>query len=115
MRGDRPATYEWSMGPREMYRRAPLFLYTGITHLKNGERVACDENIPWEQVRRYEPLYRVGDVMDLADEKRAEEPNEDLLPLPRDLIQEYVDRAEEIAKWRSYRSTFGPGLMLVRN
>jgi hypothetical protein len=115
MRGDWPSTYEWDMGPRSMYRRAALFVPTGIAHLKNGDRVASDENVPWEQVRRYEPLYRVGNVMDIADELRAEAPNEDLLPPPRDLIQEYVDRAEEIEKWRTYRSTFGPGGALVRN
>ncbi len=115
MRGDRPATFEWDMGPREMYRRAALFLPTGIAHLKNGDRLASDENVPWEQVRRYEPLYRVGEAMEIADELRAEEPHEDLLSKPRDLIREYVDRAEEIAKWRQYRSTFGPNGALVRN
>jgi len=115
MRGDRPATFTWDMGPREIYNRAALFVPTGITHTHNGDRLASDEGIPWEQVQRYEPLYRVGDVMDIADELRVEAPDEDLLPPPRDLIQEYVNRAEEIERWRTYRSTFGPGGDLVRN
>jgi len=115
MRGDRPATFAWDMGDRGLYNRAALFVPTGIVHMKNGDRLACDENVPWEQVRRYEPLYRLGDVMDMADELRLEAPNEDLLPPPMDLIQGYVDRAEEIRKWRKYRSTFGPGGALVRN
>ncbi len=115
MRGERPATFIWDMGPREMYNRAALFVPTGITHLKNGDRLASDEGIPSEQVLRYEPLYNVGVVMDLADELRVEAPDEDLLPPPRDLIQEYVNRAEEIERWRTYRSTFGPGGKLVRN
>lgn len=115
MRGERPATYEWDMGPRGLYNRAALLVPTGVVHLKNGDVLASDDRVPWEQVRRYEPLYRVGDAMDIADELRSEAPNEDLLPPPIDLIQGYMDRAEEIQKWRKYRSTFGPGGSLVRN
>lgn len=115
MRGDRPTTFTWDMGPRDIYNRAALFVPTGITHLHNGDRLASDEGIPWEQVLRYEPLYRVGEVMDLADELRIEAPDEDLLPACIDLIKGYVDRAEEIERWRTYRSTFGPGGHLVRN
>lgn len=115
MRGDWPATYEWDMGLSESYNRGPIFVATGVVYLKNGEVLAADDKVPWEQVRRYEPLYRVGDAMDWADMMRSEVDVEERLPPPRDLIQEYVDRAEEIARWRTYRSTFGPGGVLVRN
>lgn len=115
MRGERPATFEWDMGPRKLYNRAAVFVPTGVVHLNNGDVLASDDKVPWEQVRRYEPLYRVGDAMDIADELRSEAPNEDLLPEPIDLIRGYLDRAEEMVKWRKYRSTFGPRGSLVRN
>ena len=115
MRGEYPSTYEWNMGPREMYQRQALLIPLGIIHGKDGERYASDGRMSPHLVRRYEPLYRVGDAMDIADWKRSELLREDRMLPDKDWASSYVDEHEEAASWKTYRSTFGPLGSIVRN
>lgn len=115
MRGEHPSTYEWDMGPREMYQRQALLIPLGIVHGKDGERYASDGRMAPHLIHRYEPLYRVGEAMDIADWKRSELLREDLVLPDKDWAQSYVDQAEEAASWKMYRSTFGPLGSIVRN
>ena len=114
MRGQHPALYEWDMGPREMYQRRDLIIPLGVVTDRDGEGYAYG-TLARHLIHRYKPDIRVGDAMDIADEKRSEMLREDLMLPDMNWAQGWVDHEAEKAQWRANRSTFGPLGSIVRN
>jgi len=115
VRHDQPASFIWDMGRRELYNRGPIDVSAGVIYLTNGECIAAPFKIPYGRIHKIEPLYRVGNVMEWADDMRAETHVEEHLPPPIDMVQGYLDHMEELAKWRKHRSVFGPFVRIERN
>lgn len=117
IRKDRVVKFTWDMGDRGLYNREALYCATGVIYTKDGECHAAPMRIPYSRIRSggIVPMKRVGDVMDLADEMRAETAPEQAIPDQRDILDAYLRQLDEIQQWKAYRSTFGPFGAITRN
>mgnify|MGYP001590209840 FL=1 len=117
IRKDRVVKFTWDMGDRSLYNRIGLYCATGLIHTKDGQAYPVPVKIPYSQIRSggIVPLRRVGDALELADEMRADTALETSLVDPADLIGGYLMQLDEIAKWKTHRSVFGPFVAIVRS
>lgn len=119
MRADRPTVFSWDMGDRDLYNRGAIYIPAGIIHTRDGAKCIAPMKIPHAWVRRYEPLKRVGELMDIADEKRAEAlPEEAFERMNAPVINPHAawhDKWDEVMRWRAHRSSFGPFAAIQRN
>lgn len=108
-----PHNFERKMGKAESFTTDQFWVTGGVMTLTNGEVVAIPAQIPYSLIKHYEPLHRVGKLLDIAEERHNAPTMEDMLDLrPRNYIDEYINSLEDRLKIRARRSTFGP--MFVR-
>ncbi len=126
IRNDRPAYYEADMGPVEHFPHGPLYIpggvitfsrlyFDGKTLWEPQDTTWLPREVPYAYIRSIESEYRVGQLIDAADILREDGPTGLYKPESRDFARDFTDSMDDVYKWRTGHSTFGPGGSLVRS
>ena len=108
-----PHNFVRKMGKAEDFTAEQFWIAGGVMTLKNGEIVMIPIKIPYDDIRHYNPLHSVGELLDRAERQRDMPNMQEIFDIqPENYMDMYINEMEDRLRISRRQSVFGP--MFVR-